>query len=404
MMKAIFPISVALCVMVRAADDIPLLQPEERRAVEQQTDAFNAALQPSMVEAAKSTVRVWFAEKRIAYGTVVGDGTRVLTKWSEVAAAGENLLVEAANNETRSAKIIGVYEDEDLALLEFAGRPLPPVKWSRAELSLGSFVASPQPDGRPAAFGVVSVLARNLRETDQAFLGVMGDMEYKGPGTKIIQVTNGSAAEEAGLQVGDVILKIGDRPISGALELRNALIGLKPGDTVRVVFQRGKEELGLDAVLGNRPEFPQFSGRRIEAMERMGTQLSRVRTAFPSAIQSDMRPRPDQIGGPVVNLEGEVVGITLARADRTRSFFMPASRVEELLAKQWKDPSVVSVSEPERLTRTERRPRNNTRPQPRQAPGQAPRQAEERMRQHLTEMQRLIEFMEREMQMLEEER
>jgi serine protease Do len=323
----------------------------------------------------------------------------VLTKWSEVSAAGDNLLVEAANNETRSAKIVGVYEDEDLALLEFAGRPLPPVKWSAAELPLGSFVASPQPDGRPAAFGVVSVLARNLRETDQAFLGVMGDMDYKGPGTRIVQVTQGSAAENAGLQVGDVILKIGERPISGALELRNALIGAHPGDTVRVVFQRGKEELGVDAILGNRPEFPQFSGRRIEAMERMGTELSRVRTAFPSAIQSDMRPRPDQIGGPVVNLDGEVVGLTLARADRTRSFFMPASSLEALLARPGKDPLLVDAGEPERQVRVDNRPRNR-RPQQ----GDSPKQTQERMRQHLTEMQRLMEFMEHEMEMLEEGR
>lgn len=401
-MKAISTISIALCVMAHAADDIPLLQPEERRAVEKQTDAFNAALQPSLAEAAKSTVRVWYGKKRIAYGTVVGDGTRVLTKWSEASKAGDNLLVEAANNETRSAKIIGVYEDEDLALLEFAGRPLPAVKWSKAELPLGSFVAMPQPDGRSAAFGVVSVLARNLRETDQAFLGVRGDMDFRGPGTKISEVTEGSAAEEAGLEVGDVILKVDDRPISGSLELRNALTGLQPGDRVRVVFLRGEEERSVDAVLGNRPEYPQFSGKRIEAMERMGSELSRVRAAFPSAIQSDMRPRPDQIGGPVVNLDGEVVGITLARADRTRSFFMPASSVEAMLEKPWKDPSVAMVREPETLSRVATRRQQLGPRQPQQ--GEIPRRTEERLREHLSEMQRLMEFMESEMDMLQEGR
>jgi S1-C subfamily serine protease len=403
MMKAIVTISMALCVISHASDDIPLLQPEERREVEQQTDAFNAALQPSLTEAAKSTVRVWFGKNRIAYGTVVGDGTRVLTKWSEVATARDNLLIEGTNKETRGAKVIGVYENEDLALLEVAGRPLPPVKWSRAELPLGSFVASPQPDGRPAAFGVVSVLARNLKETDQAFLGVLGEMDYRGQGTKVAQITKGSAAEDAGLQVGDVILKIGDRPISGVLELRNALTASQPGETVRLVFQRGKEEHEVAVVLGNRQESPQFSGARIAAMERMGTELSRVRTAFPSAIQSDMRPQPDQIGGPVVDLDGNVVGITLARADRTRSFFMPASSVEAMLARPWKDPSVATVAtvaEPGRVARAERRPRSE-RPQP---PGESPRQSQERMRQHFTEMQRLMEFMEREMEMLNEEK
>lgn len=403
MMKAMVAISLAACALAQAEDDIPLLQPEERKAVEQQTDSFNAALQPSMAEAAKSTVRIWFGKTRVAYGTVVGDGTRVLTKWSEVSTAGDTLLIEGANRETRSAKVIGVYEEEDLALLEFAGRPLPPVKWSRAELPLGTFVASPQPDGRPAAFGVVSVPARNLRETDQAFLGVLGDMEYKGAGTRIAQVTEGTAAADAGLQVGDIILKIGDRAISGVLELRNAMTGLHPGDRVRVTFLRDNAEQSVDAVLGNRPELPQFSGARIEAMERMGTEISRVRSAFPSAIQSDMRPRPDQIGGPVVNLDGEVVGITLARADRTRSFFMPATSVEAMLAKPWKDPSAASVREMAPIARADRRPRAHPRMQPQQ-PDETPRQARERMREHLSEMQRLMEFMEREMEMLQEER
>lgn len=400
-MKAILFITFVIGVSAHAEDDIPLLQPEERKAVEQQAAAFNAALQPSLADAAKSTVRVWFGKKRLAYGTVVGDGTRVLTKWSEVSEAGDNLLVEGANNETRSAKVIGVYEDEDLALLEFAGRSMPPVKWSRAELPLGTFVTSPQPEGHPAAFGVVSVLARNLKETDQAFLGVQGDMTYQGPGTKINEVTKGSSAAKAGLEVGDVIMKIGERSISGVLELRNAMTGLQPGDTVNVSFRRGKEERSLDVVLGNRPEFPEFSGARIEAMERMGTQLSRVRTAFPSAIQSDMRPRPDQIGGPVVNLDGEVVGITLARADRTRSFFMPSASVEALLLRPWKAPSVaIDQRDSERGLANNKRPPRNMRKQAEESP----RQTEESMRQQLAEIQRLMGFMDEEMEMLRQER
>ena len=55
------------------------------------------------------------------------------------------------------------------------GTPLTPVKWSTESPVLGAFLATPQPNGKPAAFGVVSVLERNLRETDQAYLGVEGD-------------------------------------------------------------------------------------------------------------------------------------------------------------------------------------------------------------------------------------
>ena len=113
-------------------------------------------------------MRVWSGSRRLAYGTVVGDGSRILTKWSEIARARGELRVDAGE-ESRDVKLAGVYEDEDLVLLEIAGNPLTPVKWSFETPKLGGFLAAPQPDGRLAAFGVVSVLARNLEETDLAY-------------------------------------------------------------------------------------------------------------------------------------------------------------------------------------------------------------------------------------------
>lgn len=396
-------IAIALSVpwTAHANDDIPLLQPEERQAVEQQTDAFHTALQPSLAQAARSTVRIWSGKTRLAYGTVAGDGTRVLTKWSQVAASGSALLVEGAGGATRSASIAGVYEDEDLAVLEIVGAPLPAVRWVQGDLPLGTFVAMPQPDGRPAAFGVVSVAARNLRETDQAFLGILGDRAYQGAGVKVDNVEKGSGAEAAGIRSGDLILRVGQREISGLLELRNSLMGTQPGETVQVVVRRGGREETLEVRLGNRPKLAQFDGERLDAMKRMGGPISQVADEFPSAVQTDMRPRPDQIGGPVVNLRGEVVGISLARADRTRSFFMPSAEVESLLARPSQDPKQARTREPDAFAR-----RSMPLPSGREIEG-APRHrrpSEERLREHLSEMQQLMDFMRREMEMIEEER
>lgn len=385
----------ALHAPVSAQDDIPLLRPEERKAVDAQADEFNAAIQPALAEAARSTVRVWSGKRRIAYGTVVGDGTKVLTKWSEVARANGNILVEASGGETRSAKVTGVYEDEDLVLLETAGAALTPVRWSKVKPALGSFLASPQPDGRPAAFGVVSVLERNLRETDQAFLGVEGDFDFDGPGVRIRKLTADSGAAAAGLRPGDVILKVGERPISGLLELKNSLVGIAPGTKVTVLARTGGKERDVEVLLGNRPQLPNFPGDRLRVMERMGGPISRVRDSFTSAIQTDMRPLPDQVGGPVANLKGEVVGITMARADRTRSFVMPAAAVQELLDKPAQDPSLAKVREPEEEAGF---PVRRQAGQPRMNPGN-----ERQMRRHLTEMQRLMDIMRQEIEDLENE-
>jgi serine protease Do len=375
-------------------NDVPLLLPEERQAVDEQTDAFNQAITPVIQSAAKSTVRLWSGSRRLSYGTVVGDGSQILSKWSEVARAKGEIIADSGENETRPVKMVSVYKEEDLVLLKIEGEPLTPVKWSLESAKIGDFLAAPQPDGRLAAFGVVSVLERNLRDSDLAYLGVGGDPDYRGEGVKIAEVSENSGAEAAGLKPNDVILKVGDRSISGLLELKNALTGVVPGTRVSLFVKSNGKARNIEVLLGKRPEFKQFAGDRLQQMERMGGPISQVRDSFKRAIQSDMRPKPNQIGGPVVDLEGNVLGVTLARADRTRSFIMPAAAILDLLKTEGENPALAQV----RLEEAdEALPTRGNVPRGQAAPG-----GEERMLRHLSDMQRLMDHMRSEMQRLEE--
>ena len=386
----------ALPNLATAQDEIPLLRPEERAVVDAQSEALNATLKTKLATAAQSTVRVWSGKKRLAYGTVIGDGRQVLTKWSEVANAASSLVVDGPNREAHDAKIIGVYEEEDLAILEINGEALRPIAWSNEKPALGAFLVAPQPDGRSAAFGVVSVLERNLRETDLAFLGIGSDMEHKGPGVKVSDVQPNTGAAAAGLKEGDIVLMVKERPISGLMELKSALTGTQPGETVPLRVRTNGGEKTISVTLSKRPELPKIYNPRLEQMERMGGKISRIRDSFTQVLQSDMRPSPDQIGGPVVDLEGRVIGITVARADRTRSFIMPSAAVVKILANTPKDPSIAKVREPEKQV-IARAPKSDA-PQLPKAP------SPQRMREHLSEMERLMEFMREEMRSLEPER
>ena len=396
-MKPIVCLSIALILpnALLAQDDIPLIMPEERQAADAQAAQLSEAITPALATVAKSTVRVWAGNRRVAYGTVVGDGTKILSQWSEVARGSGILRVDVAGAEYRPVKLSGVYQDEDLVVLEVEGSPLTPVSWSTEVPKLGSFLAAPQPDGKLAAFGVVSVLERNLKTTDLAYLGVIGDRDFRGPGVKIGEVAADSGAAAAGLRPGNVILKVGERTISGLLELRNALTGVAPGATISLLVDSGGKTQSVQVLLGNRPKFSQFSGDRLLQMERMGGAISQVRDSFTHVIQTDMRPKVNQIGGPVVDLQGHAVGITVARADRTRSLVMPAAAVVDLLKKDAENPALAQVR-----TAEEEAPlptRGGMAPRGRAMPG-----GEERMRRHLTDMQRLMNHLREEMDGIEQ--
>jgi len=383
-----------------AEEDIPLLRPEEREATERQATELFTTNQPLVRAANQSTVWVWAGGRRPAsFGTVVGDGTRVVTKWSEIARGrGFVQVVDSAGVE-RSAKLTGVYEDEDLAVLTIDGNPLTPVQWATEAPALGRFLIAASPDGQAAGFGVVSVRERNLKETDQAFLGISADPLHSGPGAKIGEIDERSAAAAAGVRAGDVILAIDNRVLSGLRELRSVLTGKSPGDSVELKLSRNGQERSVKVKLASRPDLPQFTNPRLRQMEQMGGAISLVRQAFPKAIQTDMQIQPNQCGGPVVDLNGRVVGVLAARADRTRSFIIPAADIAAMLQRPASDPAVAKVRVPEDAMEATRIAAAGREEHPLMPPGSGPldRAGAERVRRHLSDMQRLLQRLDEEM-------
>src|SRR5439155_21464335 len=65
--------------------------------------------------------------------------------------------------------------------------------------------------------------------------------------------------------------------------------------------------------------------------ERMGSDLSNRRGGFPFILQHDTVLKPKDCGGPLVDLDGKVVGINIARAGRTESYAIPSEKVQALL-------------------------------------------------------------------------
>lgn len=397
---------------VETEPEVPMMRPEEAQAVQEQKNEFFTTLRPVAQTAGQSTVWIWAdtgqGRRPVGFGTVVGDGSKVLTKWSEIAMSQGTILAVGHDSASAKATLSGVYQDEDLAVLKLEGVKFKPVTFIKSEApKLGRMLVAASPEEIPAGFGVVAVEARSLREKDQAFLGVGLDDKYKGTtGVRISEVSKGSGALEAGLAEGDIILSVAGRSINSLPEMRAALNGHSPGERVEVRYKREGKEQVVEALLKEKQEYEGIPNGRLRMMEKMGTSLSLVRNGFPSVIQTDMPLSRDRCGGPVVDLDGKLVGIAIARADRTRSFVIPAAHIVRMLEG---DPTTeegarAAMAEKER-EQQQAVARNNSggggsQPPPKMVPMK--RQSADALRRNLEDMERLIDRMQEEMDGIEE--
>jgi putative serine protease PepD len=99
-----------------------------------------------------------------------------------------------------------------------------------------------------------------IRETgkaSRAFLGVSsrtaaaGQNTEVGTGAEVVSVEPDSAAEDAGLQAGDVVVAVGDRPITSSTELTAAVRSEAPGATVELTVRRDGDERTVEVTLGS---------------------------------------------------------------------------------------------------------------------------------------------------------
>ena len=274
-----------------------------------------------VANAGRGTVKVYCDDKPVALGTVVSSDGYILTKASELAS---QIVCKLANEKLYDAKLVGIHDDTDLALLKINAENLVPVRWARAESpAVGSFLATAGASGEPLAIGVVSVASRPIA-AQSGVLGIAVGQADEGP--RVDQVLEGTSAARAGLQANDIIVQINDHVIRTREALIDMVGGFRPGDRVRLKVRRGEEVLDISTTLGSR-----MTGSRREFQNRLGGDLSERRGGFVEAIQHDTVLRPRECGGPLVDLDGRVVGVNIARAERVASYAIPTGTVLHVL-------------------------------------------------------------------------
>ena len=268
------------------------------------------------------TARVLCGGKQVALGTVVGADGWVLTKASELKGAP---VCHLADGRALEARVVGVEEAHDLALLKVDAAGLATVAWRDSkEAPPGSWVASAGPQAEPVAVGVVSVVARRPRQ--DGYLGV--SLDTVAGGVKILRVDAGTPAEKAGLKANDVVVSVDGISVREVENFIELVQRQRPGAAVALRVKRGEEEKDVHATLGKRPADPRSRG---EVQNNMGGRRSDRRDGFPIVLQHDTVLRPEDCGGPLVDLDGHAVGVNIARWGRTDSYALPSEAVRPLL-------------------------------------------------------------------------
>ncbi|MFN0057031.1 MAG: PDZ domain-containing protein [Planctomycetota bacterium] len=296
------------------------------------SDEVRDVLTPLCSTASQSTVRILSKGERAALGTVIDADGLILSKATELESG---LEIEFADGTRLGAEIVARSETHDLALLkleETAHIALVPIRFAPATgaggtdtvgsagvPTVGALVVSAAPNGC-LAMGVISLPAQRI-PAQRGFLGV--ELEDVATGARVIHVVSESCAARAGLKVDDVVTHVEGEVVGDREVLVRAIQQRGAGGNLVLRVLRGQETLSVTTQLGNRTETG-TSGR-------LSGPVSERRSGFPIVLQHDTPLAPDQCGGPLLDLDGRVVGINIARAGRVSSYALPASEVQKEL-------------------------------------------------------------------------
>jgi serine protease Do len=288
------------------------------------------AFMPVAQSTRASVVQLERHGERLALGTVIDAEGWILTKASEV--AGEEFTCRLPDGNEVPARLVKVDDKWDIGLVRIHGAGLLPVAWAERPAMVGQWAVTPGIDPVPEAVGILSASARRIQHR-RALLGVVLDLDSRE--ARIASFIEGLGAEQAGLESGDVVLAVNETTIHNREELVRALRAYREGETVRLRIQRAEEIMEV-AVGMMVPKSDPGTGAldRTERMNRMGSEISARADGFEEVLTHDTVLQPWQCGGPLINLDGEAIGLNIARAGRVATFALPALIVRDL-AEAW---------------------------------------------------------------------
>ena len=279
----------------------------------------------------RATCQIRDGRTDLVLGTVFSSDGWIVSKSSEIESA-KDLKCVFGDDTTFAAKVVATDTRYDLALLKIEAEDLVAVQvdGQSNELEAGQIVVSCNEDGEAMSMGLITAKPQQFSIRQQptkaarGFLGVV--CRSSDEGLVVRTVTERSGAERAGLVRGDVILTMEGKKVTTTDRMIEILTEHRPKEKIQLSINRGDDSIDLEAILGKRPN---------AATDRNdkwgGGPFSDRRFGFPTVIPHDSAIKPEECGGPLLNSDGQVIGLNIARAIRVATYAVPIKEVKKFV-------------------------------------------------------------------------
>ena len=278
-----------------------------------------------------SMVGIRHGAANVAFGTVVDPDGWIVTKANCIDTTKKvTCFVAAEKNEGKivfkamDAQVVATDEGLDLMLLKVDAKNLDVAPFDEEfPIEVGHWVLTPSMEKGLAGLGVISVPPLAIPK-ERAIVGVL--LEERDGKLYVGDVVPDMPAAKAGLKKGERIVKVNGAFVYTADQCTNEFKKFDIGNKITMEIEsEGKTrtvEIELTASSHHKPN--EMNG------------MSKRRSGYDKVIQHDSVIRPEECGGPLVNLDGKVIGINIARAGRVETYALPIKPVLEFARKNIK--------------------------------------------------------------------
>ena len=190
-----------------------------------------------------------------------------------------------------------------------------------------SIVYAATAQGEPLHIGLVSRRHHNEPQL-KGKLGAVLEVDETSRAVRVKDVAPNSTASQAGLLTNCLIESINGQSVASLDDVAAVLIKRQPGDWLQFRLRMGEQSSVTFAQLRHDPA-ERFE--RTEFLDGRSGVVSERRGGFADVIQHDIELSPGDCGGPLVDGQGGVVGVNIARRARESSLAIPIEAVLKML-------------------------------------------------------------------------